>query len=78
MVKYPRELQVVLLLHSLGASIDLVHIERALGWEDEICGVLWSHSLALRPVLPSCNNPIISLGHSIILHPSPKIFYKSS
>ena len=70
-VKYPRELQVVLLLHSLDASIDGVHIGRALGWYVEICGVIWSHSLALRPELPSCNNPILSLGHSIIFHPSP-------
>ena len=56
-VKYPRELRVVLLLHSLGVSIDGVHIGRALGWYVGICGVLWSHSLALRPALPSCSNP---------------------
>ena len=40
--------------------------------------VLWSHSLALIPALPSCSNPILSLGQSIIFHPSPQIFYKSS
>ena len=39
-MNYPRELRVVLLLHSLGASIDGVHIGRALGWDVEICGVL--------------------------------------
>ena len=77
-MKYPRYLRVVLLLLSLGASIDGVHIGSALGWDVEIFGVLWSHSLELRPALPSCNNPIISLGHSIIFHPSPQIFYKSS
>ena len=77
-MKYPRELRVIFLLYNLGTSIDGVHIRRALGWDVEICGVLWSHSLALRPALPSCNNPILSLGHSIIFHPSPHIFYKSS
>ena len=77
-MKYPRELRVVLLIHNLGASIYGVHIGRALGWDVEICGVLWSHSLTLRPALPSCNNPILSLGHSIIFQPSPQIFYKSS
>ena len=59
-MKYPRELRVVLLHHILGASIDGVHIGRALGWDVEICGVLWSHSLALGPQLPSCSNPILS------------------
>ena len=59
-MKYPRELQVVLLLHNLGASIDGVHIGRALGWDVEICEVLWSHSLALIPALSSCSNPILS------------------
>ena len=77
-VKDPRELRVVLLLHNLAAFIDGVHIGRALGWDVEICGVIWSHSLALIPALTSCNNPILSLGHSIILHPIPQIFYKSS
>ena len=75
-MKYPRELRVVLLLHNLGASIDGVHIGHALGWDVEICGVLWSHSLALIPSLPSCINRILSLGHIIIFHPSPQIFYK--
>ena len=77
-MKHPRELRVVLLLHNLVASIDGVHIGRALGWDVEICGVLLSHSLALRPSLSSCSNPILSLGHSIIFHTSPQIFYKSS
>ena len=71
-------MRVVFLLHSLGASIDGVHIWRALGWDVEICGVIWSHSLALRPAIPSFNNPILILGHSIIFHPSPHIFYKLS
>ena len=75
-MKYPRDLRVVLLLHNLGASIDGVHIGRALGWDVEICGMLWSHTLAFRPALPSGSNPILSLGHSIIFHPSPQIFYK--
>ena len=65
------ELQVVLLLYSLGATINGVNIGRALGWDIEICGVIWSHSLALRPALNFCSNPIISLGHIIIFHPSP-------
>ena len=77
-MKYPRDLRVVLLLHSLYASIDGVRIGRALGWDVEICGMLWSHSLALILALPSCNNPILSLGHSIIFHPSPQRCYKSS
>ena len=77
-MKYPRELQVVLLLHDLGASIDGVRIGHALGWDVEICGLLWSHSLALIPELPSCSNPILSLGNSIIFYRSPRIFYESS
>ena len=77
-VKYPRELRVVFLLHNFGASIDGVHIRRALGWDVEIFGVLWSHILALIPAFISCSNPIISLCHIIFFHPSPKIFYKSS
>ena len=77
-MNYIRELQVVFLLHNLGASIDGVHIGRALRWDVEICGVLLSHSLALIPELTSCSNRIISLGHSIIFHPSPQIFYKLS
>ena len=74
-MKYPSELKVVLLHHNLGTSIDGVHIGRALGWGVEICVVLWSHSLALRPALPSYSNPIINLGHSIIFHPSAQMFY---
>ena len=77
-VNYPRELRVVLLLHNSGTSIDGVHIGRTLGCDVEIFGVLWSNSLALKPALPSCSNKILSLGHSIIFHPSPLIFYKSS
>ena len=77
-VKYLRELLVVLLQHNLGASIDGLHIRRALGWDVEIYGVIWSHTLALIPALPSGNNPIPSLGHSIIFNPSPQIFYKLS
>ena len=73
-MKYPRELRVVLLLRNLGASLDGVHIGRNLGWGVEICGVIWSHSLALRSELLSFSNTIISLGHSIIFHPSPQIF----
>ena len=51
---------VVLLHHNLGASIDGVYIGRALGWDDETCGIIWSHSLALIPELHSCSNPILS------------------
>ena len=39
-MKYPRELQVVLLFHNLGVSIGGVHIGSASGWDVEICGVL--------------------------------------
>ena len=60
MVKYKRDLRAVLLHHNLGASIDGVHIGRALGWDVEICGLLWSHSLALGPALTSCSNTILS------------------
>ena len=69
-MNYPSELRVVF-LHNLGASIDEVHIGRDLGWDVEICGVIWSHSLALRPSLPSYSNPILSLVHIRIFHPSP-------
>ena len=77
-MKYPRGLRVVLLRHNLGTSIDGVHFGRALGWDVEIDGVLWSHSLSLRPAIPSCSNPIISLAHSITFHATPQISYKLS
>ena len=75
-VKYPKELRLVLLLRNLGAFIHGVHIGKTLGWDVETCGVLWSHSLALRPSLTSCGNPILSLYHSIVFYHSPQIFYK--
>ena len=75
-VKYPRVLRVVLFYYNLGTSIDRVHIGRALGWDVEICGVLWSHILALRQALPSCSNPILGLGQTITFHPIPQIYYK--
>ena len=68
-VKYLRGLRVVLLLHSLGASIDGVHIGRSLGWNVEIYGVLWSHSLALRPALLvglDCCSSIVLRAGSIV------------
>ena len=46
-----------MLLHSLGMSIDGVYIGRALGWDVEICGVLWSQSLSLRPALHKFQHP---------------------
>ena len=66
--------ELFLLHHNLGASVYGVHIGRSLGWYVEICGVLWSNSLAFIPALPSCSNTILNLGHSIIFHPSPQIF----
>ena len=59
-MNYTWGLLVVLLHHILGASIDGKNIGRDLGWDVETCGVLWSHSLALRPELYSCSNPILS------------------
>ena len=59
-MKYPWGLLVILLYRNLGASIDGVNIGCDLGLDIEICGVLWSHSLALRPELISCSNPILS------------------
>ena len=42
-VNYSRELLVDFLYHSLGASIDGVHIGRALGWDVGSYGVICLH-----------------------------------
>ena len=64
-MKYPKELQVVLFLHSLGASIVGVHIGRSLGWDVDICGVILSHSLALGPALGPIRTECRILKHVV-------------
>ena len=59
-MKYPRELRVVLLLRSLGASIDGVHIGRALGWD-----------YYKMEVLVSMPNYVTKALHKF-QHPTPK------
>ena len=56
----------------MGMSIYGVYIGPAMGWDVEICAVLWSHSLALRRELLVFISPTLNLVHSIYCHPSPK------